>query len=227
MSKTYLIAGAVAVAAAAGGAFWMTRGATTPEAAVTTFSTAAVAQEANAASEAQMVPDMVLGQAEAPVEVIEYASFTCPHCANFHETVFDQLKENYIDTGKIRFVYREVYFDKFGLWAASVARCGGTEKYFPISGMIYETQKSWIGDGDAATIADNLKKIGLKAGLSSEQVDACMRDEDQLKAMIATYQANATKDDITSTPSFVIDGQNYSNMSYEDFAAILDEKLAN
>jgi protein-disulfide isomerase len=226
MSKTYLIAGAVALVAAAGGAFWMTRGAA-PEAGVTTFSSAAVAQEASAASEAQMVPDMVLGQAEAPVEVIEYASFTCPHCANFHETAFDQLKENYIDTGKIRFVYREVYFDKFGLWAATVARCGGAEKYFGISDMIYDTQKTWIGDGDAATIADNLKKIGLKAGLSAEQVDACMRDEDQLKAMIATYQANATKDEINSTPSFVIDGQKYSNMSYEDFAAILDEKLAN
>ncbi|MGB3314678.1 MAG: DsbA family protein [Albidovulum sp.] len=218
MSKTYLIAGAVALVAAAGGAFWMTKG-TAPEAAVT--------QEATAASEAQMVPDMVLGQAKAPVEVIEYASFTCPHCAHFHESVFDQLKTNYIDTGKIRFVYREVYFDKFGLWAATVARCGGAEKYFGISDIIYDTQKTWIGDGDAATIADNLKKIGLKAGLGADQVDACMKDEDQLKAMIATYQANATKDDITGTPSFVIDGQKYANMSYEDFAALLDEKLAN
>ncbi|MDI3338112.1 DsbA family protein [Defluviimonas aestuarii] len=223
MSKTYLIAGAVALVAAAGGAFWMTRDAA-QTANVSTFSTAAVAQTA---TDVQMVPDMVLGQAEAPIEVIEYASFTCPHCANFHETAFDQLKANYIDTGKIRFVYREVYFDKFGLWAATVARCGGEEKYFGISDIIYDTQKTWIGDGDAATIADNLKKIGLKAGLSAEAVDACMRDEDQLKAMIATYQTNATKDEINSTPSFVIDGEKYSNMSYEDFAKILDEKLAN
>lgn len=223
MSKTYFIAGAVALVAAAGGAFWMTRDAA-QNANVSTFSTAAVAQTA---TDVQMVPDMVLGQAEAPIEVIEYASFTCPHCANFHETAFDQLKANYIDTGKIRFVYREVYFDKFGLWAATVARCGGEEKYFGISDIIYGTQKTWIADGDAATIADNLKKIGLKAGLSAEAVDACMRDEDQLKAMIATYQTNATKDEINSTPSFVIDGEKYSNMSYEDFAKILDEKLAN
>lgn len=226
MSKTYLIAGAVALVAAAGGAFWMTRGAK-PEASVTTFSTVAVAQEATPSSEAQLVPDMVLGQADAPVEVIEYASFTCPHCANFHATALDRLRENYIDTGKVRFVYREVYFDKFGLWAASVARCGGAEKYFGIADMIYDTQKDWIGSGEAAEIAANLKKIGLKAGLSAEKVDACMQDEDQLKAMIATYQANATKDGIDSTPSFVIDGQKYSNMSYEDFARILDEKLAN
>lgn len=225
MSKTPLFAGAVALVAAAGGAYWMTRDA--GPALPSSMSTAAVAQEATTVSEAQMVPDMVLGQAEAPIEVIEYASFTCPHCASFHATVFEDLKGNYIDTGKIRFVYREVYFDKFGLWAATVARCGGAEKYFGISDMLFETQKDWLAPGEAAGIAENLRKIGLKAGLTGEQLDACMQDEAQLKAMIATYQANATKDEINSTPSFVIDGQKYSNMSYEDFAKILDEKLAN
>lgn len=223
MSKTFLIAGAVALVAA-GGAFWMSRsGATLPA----SLSVAAVAQEATASSEAARVPDMVLGQAEAPVEVIEYASFTCPHCANFHETVLGKLKANYIDTGKVRFVYREVYFDKFGLWAGMVARCGGPEKYFPISDMLYDTQKDWLAPGEAAGIADNLRKIGLKAGLAADQVDACMKDDDMAKAMVAAYQANATKDDINSTPSFVIDGQKYSNMSYEEFAKILDETLAN
>ncbi len=224
MSKTKLIAGAVVVAAAAGG-FWaaQSRGPALSPA----LTGAAVAQEATQIADAQMVPDMVLGAADAPVTVVEYASFTCPHCATFHDNVFGQLKTDYIDTGKVRFVYREVYFDKFGLWAAAVARCGGAEKYFGISDMIFDTQKQWIGTGEAAGIADNLKKIGLKAGLSGDQVDACMRDEGMLKAMIATYQANATADDINSTPSFVIDGQKYSNMNYSDFAAILDEKLAN
>lgn len=223
MSKTFLIAGAVALVAA-GGALWMSRsGPALPP----SLSVAAVAQEATASSEAALVPDMVLGQAEAPVEVIEYASFTCPHCANFHETVLGKLKTNYIDTGKVRFVYREVYFDKFGLWAGMVARCGGPQKYFPISDILYDTQKDWLAPGEAAGIADNLRKIGLKAGLGADQVDACMKDNDMAKAMVATYQANATKDEINSTPSFVIDGQKYSNMSYEEFAGILDEKLAN
>lgn len=223
MSKTYLIAGVLALAVA-GGTFWMSR--STPQL-PPSLSLAADAQEATASSEAAIVPDMVLGQVDAPVEVIEYASFTCPHCANFHETAFDQLKANYIDAGKVKFVYREVYFDKFGLWAAMVARCGGAEKYFPISDIIYDTQAQWIGDGQAATIAENLRKIGLKAGLAEDQVDACLKDSDMAKAMVATYQANATKDEINSTPSFLIDGQKYSNMSYEDFAKILDEKLAN
>ncbi len=222
MSKTFLIAGALALVVA-GGAFWMSRSGP----ALPLISTAAVAQEATASSEAAVIPDMVLGQAEAPVEVIEYASFTCPHCAHFHETVLGKLKSNYVDSGKIRFVYREVYFDKFGLWAGMVARCGGPEKYFGISDMLYDTQKDWLAPGEAAGIAANLRKIGLKAGLGADQVDACMKDNDMAKALVAAYQANATKDEINSTPSFVIDGQKYSNMSYEEFAKILDEKLAN
>lgn len=223
MSRTYFIAGALALAVA-GGALWMAR---SPEQVAPALVTAAEAQEAAVSSEAATVPDMILGKLDAPVEVIEYASFTCPHCENFHATVLEELKKNYIDTGKVKFVYREVYFDKFGLWAAMVARCGGPEKYFPISDIIYDTQKQWIGDGQPATIAENLRKIGLKAGLSKDAVDACMNDNAMAEAMVATYQANATKDGIDSTPSFVIDGEKYSNMSYEDFARILDEKLAN
>ena len=86
---------------------------------------------AQEATEMVAIPDMVIGAADAPVEVIEYASYTCPHCASFHANQFPQLKENYIDTGKIRFVYREVYFDRFGLWASMVARCGGQERFLP------------------------------------------------------------------------------------------------
>lgn len=223
MSKTPLLAGALAVAVA-GGAFWMTRATAPLPPALTT---AAEAQEATVSSEAAAVPDMVMGQLDAPVEVIEYASFTCPHCAQFHETVFDRIKENYIDTGKVRFVYREVYFDKFGLWAGMVARCAGPEKYFPVTDMIYDTQEQWIGNGEAATIAENLRKIGLKAGMTKEALDACLNDNEKAQAMVATYQANATRDGIDSTPSFVIDGQKYSNMTYEEFADVIDEKLAN
>ena len=84
---------------------------------------------------------MTLGAEDAPVEVIEYASFTCPHCANFHETVFDQLKANYIDTGKVKFTYREVYFDKYGMWASLIARCGDDpDRFFGITDMLYSTQ---------------------------------------------------------------------------------------
>ncbi|MFZ5750653.1 MAG: DsbA family protein [Pseudomonadota bacterium] len=172
------------------------------------------------------VPDMAMGPADAKVTVVEYASYTCPHCAHFDADVMPKLKADYIDTGKIRFVYREVYFDKYGLWAAMVARCGGEMRYFPIQDMLYKTQAEWLKSGNDAGIADALRKIGLKAGIDKDALAACMNDGKMAEAMVATYQANATKDGIDSTPSFVINGEKYSNMSYEDFAKILDAKLA-
>ena len=77
-----------------------------------------------------LVQEMTLGAEDAPITVVEYASYTCPHCKTFHENVFKDLKSNYIDTGKVRFIYREAYFDRYALWAALVARCGGEMKYF-------------------------------------------------------------------------------------------------
>ncbi|WP_343080243.1 DsbA family protein [Ostreiculturibacter nitratireducens] len=214
---------ALAIAAVAGGAWWTTRGAEPYPA----LSMAAVAQEAVTDEQLAMVPDMVIGQADAPVTIIEYASFTCPHCKNFHDTVFEQLKADYIDTGKVRFVYREVYFDRYGLWAGMIARCGGEMRYFGITDMIYDTQKDWIGDGEPATVAENLRKIGLKAGLSKDQIEVCLNDQTMAEAMVATYQKNATEHGVNGTPSFVIEGTTYSNMSYEEMKKILDEKLAN
>lgn len=178
------------------------------------------------AQDASNVEEMTLGDPGAPVTVIEYASFTCPHCKNFHETNFDRLKEEYIDTGKVHFVYREVYFDRFGLWAGMVARCGGAEKYFPIVDMIYEKQSDWIAGGqDPAQIAENLRRLGRTAGLSDEQLEACLNDGDAAQALVAEYQRNAEADGIDSTPSFVIGGETYSNRPYDDLAAVIDEQI--
>ena len=183
----------------------------------------AMAQEAAAPA---AVAELSMGKADAPVTLIEYASYTCPHCQRFHEEVFGKIKANYIDTDKVRFIYREVYFDKYGLWAAMIARCGGEMKYFGISDMLYDTQKDWLAPGDDAGIAENLRKVGLKAGLSADEIDQCMNDEGKARAMVETYQKNATADKIEGTPSFIIDGQLYKNMGYDEFAATLDAKLA-
>lgn len=186
---------------------------------------AAHAQEAAPEAQAAEIVEMTLGNPDATVEVIEYASYTCSHCANFHNSTFKQLQENYIDTGKIKFTYREVYFDKFGLWASMIARCGGQEKFFGMTDMFYKGQSKWIKAGSEAGIADELRKIGRLAGLDSAQLDACLSDQDQLKALVGWFQANATEHGINSTPSFVINGTKYSNMNYADFSALLDEKL--
>ncbi|MCX7889389.1 MAG: DsbA family protein [Rhodobacteraceae bacterium] len=219
MKRRAILVGGAAAAAAAGLWWAMPRGAVTELPAL-----ASPARAEDAAAPA--VPDMVLGNPDAPVTVVEYASFTCPHCANFHANVWGEFRKNYVDTGKVRFVYREVYFDKFGLWAAMVARCGGEMRYFGIADMIYDTQRDWIGDGTDATIAANLRKIGLKAGMTADQVDACLNDNAMARAMVEAFQKNSAADGVEGTPTFLINGEKHSGeMSYADFAALVDAKL--
>jgi crotonobetainyl-CoA:carnitine CoA-transferase CaiB-like acyl-CoA transferase/protein-disulfide isomerase len=205
--KTSALA-ALALAFALGGA-WMAWG---PMTAV--LPGAALAQDAEPAAdepdaaEVAAIPDMVLGDADAPVTLIEYASFTCPHCAAFHADQFGRLKADYIDTGKVRFVYREVFFDRFGLWASLIARCGEDDpsRFFAVSDLLYEGQREWIGDGDPATIAENLRTIGRTAGLDDAALDACLKDEGEAQALLEWFQANAEADGVDSTPTLVIDG---------------------
>ena len=206
-----------------GGGFLLTQGGGTNTAQYAVPG-AAMAQEANA--ETKEIVEMVLGAEDAPVEIIEYASYTCPHCANFHTNVFGDIKKNYIETGKVKFVYREVYFDKFGIWASLVARCGGEEKFFGITDLIYKGQKEWLRAGSDGAIADELRKIGKLAGIGQDDIEACLTDGNYIKTLVEWYQANAERDNIQSTPSFLIDGEPYSNMSYAEFAETLDEKIA-
>ena len=216
---------ALALVLTLGGVLWLARPGDpgTGSAALAPF--AAEAQEAAATTPLPAVPDMVLGQADAPVTLIEYASYTCPHCKTFHDTVFDQLKTNYIDTGKVRFVYREVYFDRYGLWAAMVARCGGETRYFGINSMLFDQQREWAASDDPAVVVENLKKIGRTAGMDDATIDACLKDNVMAQAMVAAYQTNSTTDGVEGTPTLIINGTRHSNMSYADLAKILDEKL--
>ncbi|MEO1152782.1 MAG: DsbA family protein [Pseudomonadota bacterium] len=215
-----LTLGAIAVIGLFGAFLWYNSQPSAPGLTVGAVS----AQEAGDV-DTSMVTDMSLGNPDADVTVIEYASFTCPHCRTFHEGPFKDLKADYIDTGKIHFIYREVYFDRFGLWAGMVARCGGDERYFGLVDLIYQNQRDWAGSGDPAAVADNLRRLGVTAGLEPDQVNACLEDGDMAQAMVAVYQENASADGIDSTPSFVINGTRYSNMNYADFVNIIEDEL--
>ncbi len=197
---------------------------------------AANAQETDSsASDAEAAPadeapapevmEMVEGSPDAPITVIEYASLTCPHCARFSQEVYPQLMENYVDTGQVQFIMREVYFDRYGLWAAMVARCGGPLRYFGIVEMMFEEQRDWV-QGEPAEVADNLRRLGRRAGLSDDQLDQCLGDNAMAQAMVTLSSEQATADEIQGTPSFIINGELYSNMSYADFSDVLDGLLA-
>ncbi len=220
--KRILPAAALALALIGGGALYFSQG-NGPS--TTNFALPGAAQAQSAEVDTSSITEMVKGDADAPIEVIEYASYTCPHCATAHASLIPQLEENYVDTGKIRFVYREVYFDKFGVWASLIARCGGEEKFFGITDLIYKGQSEWARAGSDSAIVDELRKIGRLAGMESDQIESCLNDSDKIATLVAWFQANAAEHGINSTPSFVIDGTTYSNMSYADFSAILDEKL--
>lgn len=203
----------------AGGAMFLGRPATEA------FVTPAMAQDE--AATVELMPDIILGDENAPVTVIEYASYTCPHCANFHGDQFQKLKADYIDEGTVKFIHREVYFDRYGLWGGLLANCGGDMRYYGISGMLYDQQKEWIGSGDPAEIIANLTTLGKTAGLTEDEINACLNDETLATRLVATFQAHAEEDGINATPTLVINGEKHANMAYDDLAAIIDAELGN
>jgi protein-disulfide isomerase len=171
------------------------------------------------------IPDMMIGNPNAKVTVIEYASYTCPHCASFHADTFKDLKKNYIDTDKINFVFREVYFDRYGLWASMIARCAGPEKFFGLTDLMFQSQSSWTRAGEPAAIIDELRKLGRQAGIYGERLEVCLNDSDKAKTLVAWYQEKAGADNVDSTPSFIINGKKHTNMSFAEMSEIIDAEL--
>ncbi|MBF9029522.1 thioredoxin domain-containing protein [Rhodobacterales bacterium HKCCE3408] len=170
------------------------------------------------------IMEMTIGEADAPVEFIEYASYTCPHCANFHANVFPMLKADYIDTGMVRFVYRNFYRNRPDLWAAMVARCAGPMRFFGVNDILYTTQSEWIAD-DPATIVENLRRIGRSVGLSDGDLDACLSDGEMAQALVDRFEGFLEIHPAEGTPSFVIQGELYSGLSYDDMRGIIDAAL--
>ena len=166
-----------------------------------------------------------LGNPDADVVVIEYASFTCVHCKTFHERNFPRLKADYIDTGLIEFRLRDVYFDRKALWVALIARCGGSDKYFPIVDQMFRQQAHWSRFEDAQDLVKHLKSIGLAAGLTNAELNRCLADKAAASTLVAAANRFKAQHGIESTPSFVIDGRTHRNMSYGDLAALIDDAL--
>ena len=163
--------------------------------------------------------EVFLGNKHAKVIVIEYASMTCVHCANFHKTVYPKIKENFIDTNKIKFIYRDFPLDKQALFASVLAKCAPKEKYFDFVKLILNTQKKWISNDDS--FIEKLTNIGKLAGLKEDKINSCFTDEKLVDEIIKTRTLAEEKYNINSTPSFIINEKKYSAMSYENFEKII------
>ena len=129
-----------------------------------------------------------------------------------------------IKNGKVLLEYREVYFDGPGLWAGLLARCQGDKKYFPMVDLIYKKQKDWAS-GNRDDIIKGLLSIGRQSGLTDKKSRDCMENGKLAENLIEIFKKNATEDSISSTPSFVINGQLVQNMSYEELKNIIDDNL--
>lgn len=177
--------------------------------------------------------DMVLGADNAPVTMIEYASTTCPHCAEFHETVWEQLKTTYIDTGKVRFVFREYPTAPAPVAVAGfqLARCGGAsnEQYFTRLGELFRQQRAIFATGSMEGIRRKFIEIGGAAGLSEEQVVQCISDEAGAERIRRIVDSGNRDFGITGTPTIIINGQKIEDPSvvtWEGLSRILDAELA-
>ena len=167
--------------------------------------------------------EMFLGNKDAKIVVIEYASMTCIHCADFHKEVYPKIKENYIDTNKIKFIFRDFPLDKQALFASVLAKCAPKEKYFDFVKLILTTQKKWVSNDEA--FMEKLKNIGKLAGLSENKINACFNNEQIVDNILKTLSTAEKKYNINSTPSLIINEKKYSAMSYENFEKIIENLI--
>jgi protein-disulfide isomerase len=192
----------------------------------TAFAVLALAAPAFAVDVAELnkppaLGDMALGAPEgAKVTIIEYASATCPHCAAFHKDVFKRLKAEYIDTNKIRFVFREFPLNDAALAAFMIARAAPKESYFPLIDIFFETLDTW-----AKNPAEGLLNIAKQAGFTQEKFTATLKDEALAKGIIAIHE-DGTKFGVKGTPTFFINGTIFEgDRTFEAFKAAIDPLL--
>ena len=149
--------------------------------------------------------DLVLGKADAPCTIIEYASMTCGHCASFHNKVFPTIKEKYIDTGKVRFIMREFPLDTLAVAASMLARCAGGEKTVPMIGVLFAKQEDWAFQRGNAV--PELFKIAKQAGFTQETFDKCLTDQGLLDKITQGRERASKSFGVDSTPTFFINGK--------------------
>jgi protein-disulfide isomerase len=166
------------------------------------------------------LPDLVIGKDDAPVTIVEYASMTCSHCANFHTTVLPTLKEKYIDTGKVRLVFREFPLDERAALASMVARCAGDDKTMPLISMLFSKQDEWATSKQ--DFLPKLFKFGQQVGFTRQAFDHCRQDEKLIKNIIAVRDRANTAFGVNATPTFFINGKRYDGApTVEDFEKVL------
>ena len=177
-------------------------------------------------AEGARVRDMVLGKADAPITVIEYASFTCSHCADFYNDVMPELEKRYVETGKVKFIFREYPVDGFGLKAATIARCLPEEQFFPFVKIMFKNFRQLVSSPKPE---DTLMQFASMSGLPPEKAKACLDDTKLMDELVEQRTVASDKYNITGTPAFIINNGEekiIGGRPVEDFTKVFDKLLA-
>jgi protein-disulfide isomerase len=151
--------------------------------------------------------DRTMGSAKAPITIIEYAAPMCPHCARFNAEVIPLLKENYVDTGKVFYIFRVFPIGAADIPAEALARCQPADKYFAFIDLLFRNQDKWDPENGVTDVHAALVSLSRIAGMSAEQVDACMNNQDEQKRIMAVGQDATARYGINGTPTLIINGE--------------------
>lgn len=180
----------------------------------------ALAQDLSTLTEPGPLGEHVVGDPDAPVTIIEYASMTCPHCRTFHINEYPVIKEKYIDKGVAKLYFREFPFDPASAAAFMLAQCAGEDKYFSMVDILFERQSTW---SRSQKVVDELFKIAKLAGFTQESFNACLKDQELLDNVLGIQKKAAEVYKVDATPTFFINGTKYSgSMSAEEMGKIID-----
>ncbi len=165
--------------------------------------------------------DRALGRADAPVTVVEYASLTCPHCKAFHQNVFPQLKRNYIDTGKVRYVVREFPIGRSAGNAAIINRCAPADKYFQLYGLFLDNQREWVSQ---EVRLDAIYGVAKRVGMTRAQFDNCLANQSMIDALDEQKQ-RGRRLGVKGTPTFFVNGQKaQGTVTYEEIKKMIESR---
>lgn len=182
---------------------------------------------ASTPSQGQVAPvtsDVILGKPDAPVTIIEYASFTCPHCAAFYAETFPLIKRDYIDSGKVKLIFRDFPLDQYALRASMLARCSGAERYYGFVEVLFSQQLSWTRAPDPVRALAQIAKLG---GIGEAEFNACLSNNQIEESVLKSRLQGVQEFGIDSTPSFLINGKLQSGaLPYSQFETLIKAALS-
>lgn len=168
--------------------------------------------------------EYAMGPADAKVVLVEYASLTCPHCARFHTSVLPDIKKEFVDTGKVRYVYRDFPLDRLALGAAMVARCAGRDSFFGFIDTFYAAQGQWSRASNPISALGNLAKLG---GMSQTKFEACLKDVEIQNGILQQRLEASNEFNVQATPTVFVNGERYGGgMTLDQMRTLLNRKLA-